>query len=156
MTTSETRTGAALNRRESWRSAGGLFAGVALAYLTGAVLSWQSFGAGVGPAFFPPAGVTLAAMLLTPRSRWAVIISAIVVVEMAVDLHYGAGVRAASGFALAHSLEPVIGASLVLAWCNGVPDLRARGDSRGRRDIDRTSSIGERVGGHPLRMGRGP
>ena len=128
MTTSEPPTSATLNRRESWRSAGGLFAGVALAYLTGAVLSWQSFGAGVSPAFFPPAGVTVAAMLLTPRSRWAVIISAIVVVEMAVDLHYGVGVRAASGFALANSLEAVIGASLVLAWCNGVPDLRARGD----------------------------
>jgi hypothetical protein len=43
---------------------------VALAYLAGAVLSWQSFGAGLGPAFFPPAGVTVAAMLMTPRSRW--------------------------------------------------------------------------------------
>lgn len=128
MTTSEPRGGARLNGRASWRSAIGLFAVVALAYLVGAVLSWQSFGAGVGPAFFPPAGVTVAAMLLTPRSRWAVIISAIVVVEMVVDLHYGVGVSAASGFALANSLEPVIGASLVLAWCNGVPDLRARGD----------------------------
>ena len=59
------------SRRESWRSASGLFACVALTYLAGAVLSWQSFGAGVGPAFFPPAGVTVAAMLLTPRSRWA-------------------------------------------------------------------------------------
>ena len=82
----------------------------------------------LGPAFFPPAGVTVAAMLLSPRSRWAVVIVAIVVAELTVDLHYGVGVRAASGFALANSVEPVVGASLVLVWCNGAPDLRARGD----------------------------
>ena len=34
----------------------------------------------------------------------------------------------ASGFALANSVEPVVGASLVLAWCNGPPDLRVRAD----------------------------
>jgi serine phosphatase RsbU (regulator of sigma subunit)/integral membrane sensor domain MASE1 len=128
MTASEPRGGARVNRRQNWRSAGVLFACVALSYLAGAVLSWQSFGAGIDPAFFPPAGVTVAAMLLTPRSRWAVIVAAIVVAELAVDLHYGVGVGAASGFALANSIEPVIGASLVWAWCNGAPDLRARGD----------------------------
>jgi serine phosphatase RsbU (regulator of sigma subunit)/integral membrane sensor domain MASE1 len=115
-------------RRESWRSASALFAVVALAYLVGAVLSWQSFGAGLGPAFFPPAGVTLAAMLLTPRSRWWVIVAAIVVVEVAVDLYFDVDIRAALGFAVANSVEPVIGASLVFAWCKGVPDLRVRGD----------------------------
>jgi integral membrane sensor domain MASE1 len=101
---------------------------VGLAYLAGAVLSWQSFGAGVGPAFFPPAGVTVAAMLLSPRSRWAVVIAAIVVAELAVDLYYGVGLRAASGFALANSVEPAVGASLVWVWCKGPPDLRVRGD----------------------------
>jgi serine phosphatase RsbU (regulator of sigma subunit)/integral membrane sensor domain MASE1 len=126
-TPSGPRGGARPTRRESWRSASVLFACVALAYLAGAVLSWQSFGAGVGPAFFPAAGVTVAAMLLTPRSRWAVIVTAIAVVELAVDLHYGVDVRAASGFALANSVEPLVGASLVLAWCKGVPDLRTRG-----------------------------
>lgn len=105
-----------------------LFVVVALAYSAGAFLSWNSFGAGVGPAFFPPAGVTLAAMLLTPRSRWAVIVAAIFVAELAVDLYYGVGVRSASGFALANSVEPAVGASLVWAWCKGAPDLRARGD----------------------------
>ncbi len=101
---------------------------VALAYLAGAVLSWQSFGAEMTPAFFPPAGVTVAAMLLTPRSRWAVIVSAIVAVELAVDLYFGVGVRDALGYASANSVEPVVGASLVLAWCKGVPDLRTRRD----------------------------
>ena len=128
ITPSAPLTGARSSRREVWQSASGLFACVGVAYLAGAVLSWQSFGAGVGPAFFPPAGVTVAAMLLSPRSRWAVVIAAIVAAELAVDLRYGAGLRAASGFALANSVEPAVGAALVLAWCNGAPDLRARGD----------------------------
>jgi serine phosphatase RsbU (regulator of sigma subunit)/integral membrane sensor domain MASE1 len=114
--------------RPSLHSASTLFAIVALGYSAGAVLSWQSFGAEVTPAFFPPAGVTVALMLLTPRSRWAVIVTAIVAVELAVDLYYGVGVRAAAGYALANSAEPVVGASLVLAWCKGVPDLRTRRD----------------------------
>jgi len=116
------------NRRDRIGSAAGLFGWVTLAYLAGAVLAWQSFGAGVGPAFFPPAGVTLAAMVLNRRSRWPVIVAAIVLAEFAVDLRYGASPRSAAGLALANSVEPLIGASLVLAWCKGVPDLRDRSD----------------------------
>ena len=67
-------------------------------------------------------------MLLTPpRSRWAVIVAAIFVAELAVDLYYGVGVRSASGFALANSVEPAVGASLVWAWCKGAPDLSCAG-----------------------------
>jgi serine phosphatase RsbU (regulator of sigma subunit)/integral membrane sensor domain MASE1 len=111
-----------------WRSAGALFVVVAAAYAAGAFLSWQSFGAGVGPAFFPPAGVTVAAMLLTPRSRWGVIVAAIFAAELAVDLYYGVGVGSASGFALANSVEPAVGASLAWTACKGTPDLRVRTD----------------------------
>ena len=108
--------------------AAGLFGWVALPYLAGSVLSWQTFGAGIGPAFFPPAGVTVAAMLLNRRALWPVIVAAIVVAELAVDLRYGAAVRTAAGFALANSVEPLVGASLVWAWCKGPPDLRERAD----------------------------
>lgn len=110
------------------RSAGALFVVVAAAYSAGAVLSWQSFGADITPAFFPPAGVTVALMLLTPRSRWAVILAAIVAAELAVDVFYGVGPVTALGYASANSVEPVIGASLVLGWCKGVPDLGKRRD----------------------------
>ena len=128
LTPSERSTSARkLGRASAWRGAV-LFAGVALPYLAGAVLSWQSFGAGITPAFFPPAGVTVAAMLLTSRSRWPVIITAIVAAELAVNLHYGVDIRAALGYALANVVEPVVGASLVWAWCKGPPDLRVRGD----------------------------
>jgi serine phosphatase RsbU (regulator of sigma subunit)/integral membrane sensor domain MASE1 len=105
-----------------------LFVSVAVAYSVGAVLAWQSFGAEGTPAFFPPAGVTVALMLLTSRARWAAIVAAIVVAEVAVDLHYGVGVGVTSGYALANSAEPIVGASLVAAWCKGAPDLRKRRD----------------------------
>jgi integral membrane sensor domain MASE1 len=117
-----------LSRRDSWRSASALFAGVGVVYLLGAVLSRHSVGAEVGPALFPPAGLSVAAMLLSRRSRWPVIAAAIVAAEFAVDPYYGAGVLAASGFALSRSVEPLIGASLVRLWCKGEPDLRARVD----------------------------
>ena len=116
------------NRTNRLGTATGLFGWVTLAYLSGAVLSWQTFGADLGPAFFPAAGVTVAAMLLTRRSLWPVIIAAIVLAELAVDLRYGAGLSSAAGFALANTVEPVIGASVVLMWCRGVPDLRERAD----------------------------
>ncbi|MBB3754135.1 integral membrane sensor domain MASE1 [Mycolicibacterium sp. BK634] len=108
--------------------AAGLFGWVALPYLAGSVLSWQTFGAGIGPAFFPSAGVTVAAMLLNRRALWPVIVAAIVVAELAVDLRYGAALGTSIGFAVANSVEPLVGASLVLAWCNGPPDLRERAD----------------------------
>lgn len=105
-----------------------LFAAVGLAYSAGAVLSWQSFGAHITPAFFPPAGVTVALMLLNPRSRWVVIVAAIVTAEVAVDLSFGVAVSTALGYASANSVEPIVGALLVSAWCKGVPDLRTRRD----------------------------
>src|SRR5689334_8658171 len=107
------------------RSRGGrpvfaVFSVVAVAYAVGALLSWQSFGAEYSPAFFPPAGVTVAAMLLTRRSLWPAIVAAIVLAEVAVDIGNGAPGLVALGWALANLVEPVVGASLVLAWCGGV------------------------------------
>lgn len=114
--------------RDRLGTATGLFGWVALAYLIGSVLSWQAFGAGIGAAFFPSAGVTVAAMLLTRKGLWPAIIAAVVVVELAVDLRYGTSLGRAAGFAVANSVEPLVGASLVRAWCKGPPDLRRRAD----------------------------
>ncbi len=116
------------NRLDRLGAATGLFGWVALAYIGGAVLSWQTFGAEIGPAFFPAAGVTVSAMLLTRRSRWPVIVAAIFLAEFAVDLRYDFGWAAATGFALANTIEPLVGATLVRRWCNGPPDLRRRDD----------------------------
>lgn len=107
----------------------GLFGVVFLAYLVGAVLAWKAFGSAVGPAFFyPSAGVTVAAMMLTKRSRWPAVIVAIIAGEVIVDVSFGNAGLMAAGYALANIVEPLIGASLTLAWCRGTPDLRIRRD----------------------------
>lgn len=124
----------------------GLFALVASAYAAGAQVSWQSsgvasgrfaadaamswqwFGAAVGFAFFPPAGVTVAALLLTKRAGWWVIVAAIVAAELLVDAAHGLSMPMAAGFALANAVEPLVGATVVRMWCGGAPDLRLRRD----------------------------
>ena len=107
----------------------GVFAVVLLAYLAGAVLAWKSFGSALGPAFFyPAAGVTVATMLLTQKSRWPAVVAAIVLGEVLIDLYFGNTPWVAGGYALANVVEPLVGASLVLAWCGGSPDLRERRD----------------------------
>lgn len=107
----------------------GLFGVVFIAYLIGAWLAWKSFGSAVGPAFFyPSAGITAAAMMLTSRSRWPAIVVAIILGEGLVDLYFGNPPAVAAGYALANVVEPLIGASITLRWCRGVPDLRDRSD----------------------------
>lgn len=112
---------------ELWGRWSGLFALVFLGYAAGAVLSWLSFGASTGPAFFfPSAGVAVATMLLTRRSSWPAILAAVALAEVLVDLRYGNPKALAFGYALANVVEPLVGATLVLAWCGGSPDLRHR------------------------------
>lgn len=115
-----------VSRRDRVGAATGLFGWVTLAYLAGAVFSWQAFGPGIGPAFFPSAGVTVAALILSRRSLWPVVVAAIVVAEFVIDLRYGVHWSSAVGYAAANTLEPLVGAALVLMWCKGVPDLRRR------------------------------
>ena len=112
-----------------WRPrAWGLFVGLGLGYLAGALLSWRIFSAGQYPAFFPPAGLTVGAMLVTARRHWPIVVAMIVVIEGVIDVWHGVGAGAAAGYALANAVEPVVGASLVLAWCGRPPDLRQRVD----------------------------
>ena len=83
---------------------GGLFA-------LGALLPfWFLASPNSGAAFFPPAGVTLAALLLTPRRTWPVWLVAAMVAELAVDLTHGLPLNLAIGFGLANTLEPLTGA----------------------------------------------
>jgi integral membrane sensor domain MASE1/GAF domain-containing protein len=88
---------------------------VATAYAAGAVLSWQAFGADVGFAFFPPAGVTLAALVWARGRRRVAVVGSVVVVELIVDLAHGLSLGAAGGYALANAVEPIVGATLLTA-----------------------------------------
>ena len=102
---------------------------VFLAFTAGAVASWESFGSTVGPSFFyPSAGVTVAALMLTRRSLWPAIAVAVVAAELLVDTLYGNPVGLSVAFAFSNVVEPVVGASIVLAWCGGRPDLSKRHD----------------------------
>src|SRR3954453_3050138 len=82
--------------------------GVGLAYAVCAQLSWTVFGAGnIGPAFFPAAGVALAALVLLPRRQWAGVLAGWAVAELAVDTSHGVGLALALGFAVANVVEPL-------------------------------------------------
>lgn len=139
--------GAMSVRWPSWRGLprpAALFALIAVAYAAGAELSWQSFSSGA--AFgFAPAGLTVAAMLLTRRQLWPVIIAAIVLSEVGVDLQHGLTLASALVSAAANVVEPVTGASSVRLWCGGPPDLTTRGDLV--RFIAGAVTLGPLVGG---------
>ena len=120
-----------LGNLERWTRSGagravGLFAVVAGAYVVGAELAWHHFSSGL--AFgYPPSGVDVAALLLTARRRWPVVIAAIVVSEVGVDLQHHLTLAVALASALANAVEPVAGASFVLWLCAGRrPDLASR------------------------------
>ncbi|MFN0091485.1 MAG: SpoIIE family protein phosphatase [Acidimicrobiales bacterium] len=95
------------------RSARGAAAVVALLYWLGAEAAWGVFGADAGLAFFPPAGITLAALALSPRRRWPALLATIAAVELVVDLRHSQAVGVAAGYTLANVVEPLVGASLL-------------------------------------------
>lgn len=100
-----------------------------LAFGAGAVLSWESFGSWKGPSFFyPAAGVGIAAMILNRRALWPWLAVAVIAAEVLVDVMYGTQLWVTAVCGLANAVESVVGASLVLAWCGGRPDLRRRRD----------------------------
>lgn len=86
---------------------------VGTAYLAGAELSWRLFGAGdIGLAFFPAAGVTFAAIVLTSPRRWPAMFAVIIAAELTSDLAHGLAARVALGYAIANAAEPLVGGLL--------------------------------------------
>jgi signal transduction histidine kinase len=83
-------------------------------YVAGAEISfWLETAASTGVAFFPAAGVTLAALAMLPTNRWPWVLATIAVAETAVDLQHGQTLAMALGFALANTVEPYVGATLL-------------------------------------------
>jgi signal transduction histidine kinase len=87
---------------------------VGCVYTAGAETAfWLEHAAASGVAFFPAAGVTLAALAITPPRRWPWLIAVIIFAEVAVDLQHGQTVWMALGFAAANAAEPYVGATLL-------------------------------------------
>ncbi len=85
---------------------------------------WIQREAATGVAFFPAAGVTLAALAVTPRQRWPWLLATIAVAEAAVDLQHGQTLWMALGFAAANTAEPYVGATLLRGTFRGDASLR--------------------------------
>lgn len=114
------RTGLPVADRAPWQRSLLLAALVALGYAAGSLVAWEILHAGAAPVFYAPAGVTSAALLSTQRRHWPWILAAAAAVEVSLDLAHGVTGAAAIGFAVANTLEPWVGASLVRRW---VPDI---------------------------------
>ena len=93
-----------------------LATGLGAAYALGALVPFwcQSTPAG-GAAFFPPAGLTLAVLLMTPRRTWPLWLAIFAVAEFGVDVFQHQRVAMAAGFSVANTLEPLVGALLLVA-----------------------------------------
>lgn len=91
-----------------------LVLGVGILYVLGAESAfWLEHQAATGVAFFPAAGVTLAALAVLPEERWPWILAVIVLAEIAVDVQHGQSLAMACGFAVANAAEPYVGATLL-------------------------------------------
>src|SRR5262249_4992309 len=101
-------------RLPTWADAVGLAVVVGGLYALGAELPfWFLRSPAAGAPFFPSAGVTLAALVLTRRRYWPLLLALVAVAEVAVDLQHHQTVPMALGFAAANVVEPVIGAVLL-------------------------------------------
>lgn len=93
---------------------------VAIAYGLGAELAWRVFGASeIGLAFFPPAGITIAAVLSSSRRVWPGIVVAVLAAELVVDVAHGLGVGTALGYGAANALEPIVAGLALQRWQSG-------------------------------------
>ncbi|BCB90775.1 SpoIIE family protein phosphatase [Phytohabitans suffuscus] len=101
-----------------------IVAAVAAAYGLGSGSAWLVFHAtDVGAVFFPPAGVTLGALLLARRRHWGYVLVAAGAVELTMNLWQGLSAGAAAGFVLTNTVEPLVGATLVRRFLPGRIDL---------------------------------
>ena len=84
-------------------------------YALGAILTTKYLSASdAGASFFPPAGLTVATLLLTPRRTWPVFLLAFGIAEFSVDMSYHMPMTMVFGFTAANTVEPLVGASLTI------------------------------------------
>jgi integral membrane sensor domain MASE1 len=86
---------------------------IAIVYAAGSWVAYEFFHASsAGAVLFPPAGVSFAALVVSPRSRWPGVLCVIASAEFLVDLAQGQRLRLVLGFVLANTAEPFFGALL--------------------------------------------
>ena len=119
-------TSLTLDRRDlAWGIA--LFAVVAAAHAGGTELAYHvNKVTSQGVPLFPAAGVTVAVLLLVPRRAWPIVLLATFTAELVgnIFLHEVAGT--AIGSALANTVEPLLGAWIVLHLIGEAPALYER------------------------------
>ena len=101
---------------------GAAAAGLGLAYFALAMgVVWIFDPHIVGSAWWPAAGLTLVALASSPRSRWPLLIAAILLADLSADLLQGVALPTALAFATANALEPALGAFALRAAFAGRP-----------------------------------
>jgi serine phosphatase RsbU (regulator of sigma subunit)/integral membrane sensor domain MASE1 len=101
--------------------------GVALLYAACSHLAFWWFDAnGIGPTFFPAAGLTLGLLVLLPRRNWPWVLLGAAIAELTLDLIHDLTLAQALGFVLANTAEPLAGAASIRAAAGDVPEIRRR------------------------------
>ncbi|MEM9747394.1 MAG: SpoIIE family protein phosphatase [Actinomycetota bacterium] len=91
-----------------------LVVGVGVLYVIGVRSAfWIIEQSGLGAVYFPPAGITLAVLVLAPVRRWPVVLAVVGVCELGVDVWMGVPLEDAIGFAAANVVGPAVGATLI-------------------------------------------
>lgn len=91
------------------------FCSVLIGYVAGSYVAFELLAvSNHGAVFFAPAGVSVAALLLSPTRRWPLVLAAVITGEVIVDVQLGSSPAWAVGaFALANAAEALTGAWLV-------------------------------------------
>lgn len=109
-------------------------AGGVLLFLTVVVLyglgSWLALllieASALQSVFFIPAGITVAFLLRLPRRLWWVVLVGAALTEVVMDLAGGFSTGESLGYAIANTVEPLVGASIVTAACGSLDLARSR------------------------------
>jgi integral membrane sensor domain MASE1 len=99
------------------------------AYSAGSLFAFWVLHAPLAIAvLFPPAGVSVAALILSARRDWPWVLATVFATEMAIDTLQGYPIPAALGFATANTVEPLVSALLVCRSLPSTVDLTRRRD----------------------------
>lgn len=88
--------------------------GLAYGTLSFLVVQATTFGYPTGAVFWPGAGLTLGVLVRLPRDRWPALLTGVFVAEIVVDLTIPVSFGVALIWAVANTVEPLVGASLLM------------------------------------------